>query len=108
MLLKDEKRGPNTDPGTLGFDLSFIREIMTPNGGPFVLLPTGRLLSRKLLEYPDEEFNLTPVKSIWMIKIEARVGCSFPSRAAHRQQGRGVQWELNQNAWKLTNIIEWK
>jgi len=64
-------------PGTLGFDLSFIREVITPNG-------------RTIIDRSKSG------------------GVLFPAAPLIVNKERESQWELNQNAWKLTNIIEWK
>ena len=57
-LEKMESVGRITIPGTLGYDLSYIREILTPNGQdhPFCYQPQD-CFRGILLEYPVEEFQ---------------------------------------------------
>ena len=45
-------------PGTLGYDLSFIREIITPTGRTIRFVTSRKIaFGESLLGYPDEEFQ---------------------------------------------------
>ena len=97
-------------PGTLGFDLSFIREIVTPTGR------TIRFVTNRKIAFGESYWN-TQTKSFDLTAGEITLNDSDKSKSAGvlypaaqliiNKEGE-LQFELNQNAWKLTNIIEWK
>jgi hypothetical protein len=97
-------------PGTLGFDLSFIREIVTPNGR------TIRFVTNREIAF-GESYWSTQTKSFNLTAGEINLnendksksdGVLFPAAQLIVNKEGELQFELNQNAWKLTNIIEWK
>lgn len=97
-------------PGTLGFDLSFIREIVTPNGR------TIRFVTNREIAFGESYWN-TQTKSFNLTAGEINLndkdkskseGVLFPAAQLIVNKEGELQFELNQNAWKLTNIIEWK
>jgi hypothetical protein len=97
-------------PGTLGFDLSFIREILTPNGR------TIRFVTNRKIAF-GESYWSTQTKSFNLTAGEINIndndksksdGVLFPAAQLIVNKEGELQWELNQNSWKLTNIIEWK
>lgn len=97
-------------PGTLGFDLSFIREIITPNGR------TIRFVTNRQIAFGENYWN-TQTKSFNLTAGEINLndkdksksdGALFPAAQLIVNKEGELQVELNQNAWKLTNIIEWK
>jgi hypothetical protein len=97
-------------PGTLGFDLSFIREIVTPNGR------TIRFVTNREIAFGESYWN-TQTKSFNLTAGEINLndkdksksdGVLFPAAQLIVNKEGELQIELNQNAWKLTNIIEWK
>jgi len=97
-------------PGTLGFDLSFIREIVTPNGR------TIRFVTNRKIAFGENYWN-TQTKSFNLTAGEINLndqdksksgGVLFPAAQLIVNKEGELQFELNQNAWKLTNIIEWK
>jgi hypothetical protein len=97
-------------PGTLGFDLSFIREIITPNGR------TIRFVTNREIAF-GESYWSTQTKSFNLTAGEINLddkdrdksgGVLLPAAQLIVNKEGELQWELNQNAWKLTNIIEWK
>jgi hypothetical protein len=97
-------------PGTLGFDLSFIREIVTPNGR------TIRFVTNREIAFGEsywntrtKSFNLTAGEITLSDKDKSKSeGVLFPAAQLIVNKEGELQFELNQNAWKLTNIIEWK
>jgi hypothetical protein len=97
-------------PGTLGYDLSFIREIVTPNGR------TIRFVTNRQIAFGESYWN-TQTKSFNLTAGEINLndkdksksdGVLFPAAQLIVNKEGELQVELNQNAWKLTNIIEWK
>jgi hypothetical protein len=96
-------------PGTLGFDLSFIREILTPTGR------TIRFVTNRKIAF-GESYWSTQSKSFNLTAGEIRIndqdksksdGTLLPATQLIVNKEGELQFELNQNAWRLTNIIEW-
>ena len=109
-LEKMKSVGRITIPGTLGFDLSYIREILTPTGR------TIRFVTNRKIAF-GEAYWSTQTKSFNLTAGEINLddtdksksgGMLFPAAQLIINKEGELQWELNQNAWKLTNIIEWK
>jgi hypothetical protein len=96
-------------PGTIGYDVSFIREILTPTGR------TIRFVTNRKIAF-GESYWSTQTKSFNLTAGEIKLndkdkdksdGVLFPAAQLIVNKEGELQWELNQNAWKLTNIIEW-
>jgi len=96
-------------PGTIGYDLSFIREILTPTGR------TIRFVTNRKIAF-GESYWSTETKSFNLTAGEINIndkdkdksdGVLFPAAQLIVNKEGELQWELNQNAWRLTNIIEW-
>lgn len=109
-LEKMKSVGRITIPGTLGFDLSYIREIVTPTGR------TIRFVTNRKIAF-GEAYWSTQTKSFNLTAGEINLnesdksksdGVLFPAAQLIVNKEGELQFELNQNAWKLTNIIEWK
>jgi hypothetical protein len=109
-LEKMKSVGRITIPGTLGFDLSYIREILTPTGR------TIRFVTNRKIAFGESYWN-TQTKSFNLTAGEINLndndkskseGVIYPAAQLIINKEGEVQFELNQNAWKLTNIIEWK
>jgi hypothetical protein len=97
-------------PGTLGFDLSYIREIATPTGR------TIRFVTNRKIAFGESYWNAQS-KSFNLTAGEIRLndsdksksdGVLYPAAQLIVNKDGELQFELNQNAWKLNNIIEWK
>jgi hypothetical protein len=97
-------------PGTIGYDLSFIREIITPTGR------TIRFVTNRKIAFGEAYWN-TQTQSYSLTAGEIVLndqdknkseGTLFPATQLIVNKEGELQWELNQNPWKLGNIIEWK
>jgi hypothetical protein len=97
-------------PGTLGFDLSFIREIVTPNGRTIRFVTNREIaFGESYWSTQTKSFNLTAGEINLNDKDRSKSeGVLFPAAQLIVNKEGELQFELNQNAWKLTNIIEWK
>ena len=97
-------------PGTLGFELSFIREIITPNGRTIRFVTNREIaFGESYWSTQTKSFNLTAGEINLDDKDRSKSGGAlFPAAQLIVNKEGELQWELNQNAWKLTNIIEWK
>src|SRR5277367_2668520 len=109
-LEKMKSVGRITIPGTLGYDVSFIREIITPTGR------TIRFVTNRKIAFGESYWN-TQTKSFNLTAGEINLndndkskssGVLFPAAQLIVNNEGELQFELNQNAWKLNNIIEWK
>ena len=97
-------------PGTLGFDLSFIREIITPSGR------TIRFVTNRKIAF-GEAYWSTQSKSFNLTAGEINIndqdkskgdGVLYPACQLTINKDGELQFDLNQNSWRLGNIIEWK
>jgi hypothetical protein len=97
-------------PGTIGFELSFIREIITPNGRTIRFVTNREIaFGESYWSTQTKSFNLTAGEINLDDKDRSKSGgVLFPAAQLIVNKEGELQWELNQNAWKLTNIIEWK
>jgi hypothetical protein len=109
-LEKMKSVGRITIPGTLGFDVSYFREILTPTGR------TIRFVTNRKIAF-GESYWSTQTKSFNLTAGEINIndndknksdGVLFPAAQLIVNKEGELQWELNQNSWRLTNIIEWK
>ena len=109
-LEKMKAVGRITIPGTLGYDVSYIREIITPTGR------TIRFVTNRKIAF-GESYYSTQTKSFNLTAGEINLddndksksgGTLFPAAQLIVNKEGELQFELNQNAWKLVNIIEWK
>jgi hypothetical protein len=108
-LEKMRSVGRITMPGTLGFDLSFIREIITPTGR-IIRFVTNRKIAfgESYWDSQTKSFNLTAGEINLNDKDKDKSsGVLFPAAQLIVNKEGELQWELNQNEWKLVNIIEW-
>jgi hypothetical protein len=96
-------------PGTLGYDLSFIREILTPTGRTIRFVTSRKIaFGESYWDSQTKSFNLTAGEINLNDKDKSKgEGVLFPAAQLIVNKEGELQWELNQNAWKLTNIIEW-
>src|SRR6267142_4058184 len=108
-LEKMKSVGRITIPGTLGFDLSFIREIVTPAGRTIRFVTNRKIaFGESYWSTQSKSFNLTAGEITIDEKDKSKSGgVLFPAAQLIVNKEGELQWELNQNGWKLTNIIEW-
>lgn len=108
-LEKMKSVGRITIPGTLGYDLSFIREIITPTGRTIRFVTSRKIaFGESYWDAQTKSFNLTAGEiNINDKEKDKSGGVLFPAAQLIVNKEGELQWELNQNAWKLVNIIEW-
>jgi hypothetical protein len=96
-------------PGTVGFDLSYIREILTPTGRTIRFVTNRKIaFGEAYWDTLSKSFSLTAGEIIINDKDKDKSeGVLFPAAQLIVNKEGELQWELNQNAWRLTNIIEW-
>jgi len=109
-LEKMKSVGRITIPGTVGYELSYIREILTPTGRTIRFVTSRRIaFGEAYWDTQTKSFNLTAGEiNLNDTDKNKSAGLLFPAAQLIVNNEGELQWELNQNAWKLVNIIEWK
>jgi hypothetical protein len=96
--------------GTLGYDVSFIRMTPTPTGRKIRWI-TNRLLRFGEVYYDTQtqSFNLTAGEfDINDTDKSKSTGVLYPACQLAMDKEGQIQFQLNQNPWKLVDIIDWK
>jgi hypothetical protein len=96
--------------GTLGYDVSFIRMIPTPTGRK-IRFVTNRLLrfGEVYADTQSQSFNLTGGEIDLNDQDKSKSsGVLYPAAQLAIDKEGQLQIQLNQNAWKLVDIIDWK
>ena len=96
-------------PGTLGYDVTYIREILTPTGRTIRFVTSRKIaFGEAYWDTQTKSFNLTAGEiNINDKDRDKSDGVLFPAAQLIVNKEGELQWELNQNSWKLTNILEW-
>jgi hypothetical protein len=96
--------------GTLGFDCSYIHMISTPTGRKIVFLTNRQIrMGEAMADSQSESFNLTA--GIFDLNDQDKkksVGVLYPEAQLVIDKEGELQWDLNQNSWRLAGIIDWK
>ena len=108
-LEKMKAVGRITIPGTLGFDVSYIREIKTPTGRSIRFITNRKIaFGESYWSSQSKSFNLTAGE----IRINDQDknksdGVLFPATQLTINKNGEPQWDLRMNPWKLSNVIVW-
>lgn len=97
-------------PGTIGYDLSFIRLIPTPEGRTIKFV-TNRKISfgEAYADSQSQSFDLTAGQLELNDKDKSKsTGALYPAAQLLINKDGDLQLDLNQNAWRLSNFIDWK
>jgi hypothetical protein len=96
--------------GTLGNDCAYIKMIHTPTGRKIVFV-TNRWIrfGEAYYDTQSQSFNLTA----GIIEINDQdksksTGALYPAAQLVLDKTGELQWDLNQNPWKLVDILDWK
>ena len=96
--------------GTLGYDLAYVHMIATPTGRR-IRFVTNRLLrfGEVWADSQSTAYNLTGGEFDLNDTDKSKsTGVLFPmAQLAMDKEGK-LQIELNQNAWKLSDVLDWK
>ena len=95
--------------GTLGYDLSFIRLIQTPTGRK-IRFVTNRLLRFGEVYYNTQTiaYNLTAGEfDLNDSDKDKSAGVLYPAAQLIINKEGQLEFQLNQNPWKLVNIRDW-
>ncbi|MFL6302888.1 MAG: hypothetical protein ACJ72H_05040 [Candidatus Sulfotelmatobacter sp.] len=96
-------------PGTLGYDVTYIREILKPTGRSIRFVTNRKIaFGEAYADTLSRSFNLTAGEfNINDKDRDKSDGVLFPAAQLIVNKEGELQWELNQNSWRLTNILEW-
>ncbi len=95
--------------GTIGYDLSYIRLIPTDTGRK-IRFVTNRLLrfGEVYANTPTTAYNLTAGEFDINDKDKTKSsGVLYPAAQLVINKDGQLEFQLNKNPWKLTNIIDW-
>jgi len=97
-------------PGTLGYDVSFIRMIPTSTGRTIKFI-TNRKISfgEAYADTQSQSFNLTAGQFDLNDQDKSKsTGVLYPATQLTINKDGELQFDLNQNPWRLSNVIDWK
>jgi hypothetical protein len=95
--------------GTLGYDLSFVRMIPTPTGRRIRFVTNRQLTFGEVwADSQSTSFNLTGGEfDLDDTDKKKSTGVLYPAcQLAIDKEGQ-LQIQLNQNAWKLVDVLDW-
>jgi hypothetical protein len=97
-------------PGTVGYDLSFIRNIPTPTGRKIRFITNRKIaFGENYWDTQSRSFNLTAGEiNIDKENKDKSGGVLYPATQLIINKDGELQFDLNQNPWKLTNIVDWQ
>ena len=97
-------------PGTLGYDLSFIRMIPSPTGRTIRFVTNRKIaFGEAYADSQSQSFDLTAGELQLNDQDKSKsAGVLYPACQFTINKDGELQIELNQNAWRLANIIDWK
>ncbi len=96
--------------GTIGYDVSYIRMIPTPTGRKIRFI-TNRQISfaEAWTDSQSQSFNLTGGEIDLNDQDKSKsTGVLFPAAQLVIDKQGKLQIDLNQNSWKLMDILDWK
>jgi len=96
--------------GTLGYDLSFIRLIQTPTGRKIRFVTNRQIrFGEAYFDTQSQNFNLTAGEIDINTQDKSKsTGVLYPAAQLILDKEGQLQINLNQNAWRLSGIIDWK
>jgi hypothetical protein len=95
--------------GTLGYDLSFIREIPTPTGRKIRFVTNRQIrFGEAWADSQSQAYNLTAGEFDLNTEDKSKnTGILYPAAQLIIDKEGQLQFELRQNAWRLSGIIDW-
>jgi hypothetical protein len=96
--------------GTLGNDCSYIKMIPTPTGRKIFFVTNRQIrFGEAFVDSQTQSFNLTAgiIEMNDQDKSKS-TGVLYPAAQLILDKQGELQWDLNQNAWRLVDIIDWK
>lgn len=96
--------------GTLGYDCSFIRMIPTATGRKIVFVTNRQIrFGEAFFDTQSQSFDLTAgILEINDQDKSKSSGVLYPATQLVIDKQGELQWDLTQNPWRLTDLIDWK
>jgi hypothetical protein len=96
--------------GTLGYDCSYIKMIPTPTGRKIVFVTNRQIrFGEAFFDTQSQSFNLTAgILEINDQDKSKSTGVLYPEAQLVIDKQGQLQWDLNQNPWRLNDLIDWK
>ena len=97
-------------PGTLGYDVSFIRMIPTATGRTIKFVTNRKIaFGEAYAQSQSMSFDLTAGQIELNDQDKSKsTGALYPAAQVVINKDGELQLDLNQNPWRLSNIIDWK
>ena len=97
-------------PGTLGYDLAYVRSTPTPTGRKIRFVTNRKIAIREAAQNtPSQAYNLTAGEiDINDPDKDKSAGVLYPAAQLIINTDGDLQLALRKNPWQLTNIIDWK
>jgi hypothetical protein len=96
--------------GTLGNDCSYIKMIPTPTGRKIVFVTNRQIrFGEAWTDSQTMSYNLTAgILEINDQDKSKSTGVLYPAAQLILDKEGQLQWDLNQNPWRLVDLIDWK
>ena len=96
--------------GTIGYDCSYIHMVPTPTGRKIIFVTNRQLrFGEAYFDTQSQAFNLTAGELEMNDQDKHKsTGVLYPAAQLIVNKEGKLQFDLNQNAWKLVDIIDWK
>ena len=96
--------------GTLGYDVSYIRMTPTATGRKIRFLTNRKItFAEDWADSQSQSFNLSAGEIEINDKDKSKsAGLLYPAAQLIIDSQGELQWDLNQNAWKLNTIVDWE
>jgi len=96
--------------GTLGYDVSYIKAIPTPTGRKIRFITNRKItFAEDWSDSQSQSFNLSAGELDINEKDKSKsVGVLYPAAQLIIDSQGELQWDLNQNAWKVNTIADWE
>ena len=96
--------------GTLGYDVSYIRMTNTPTGRKIVFVTNRQIkFGEAFFDTQSQSFNLTAGEfDLNDTDKNKSTGVLYPAAQLTVDKQGQLQMDLNQNAWRLVDVLDWK
>ena len=95
--------------GTLGNDCSYIRMIPTPTGRKIIFVTNRQIrFGEAYFDTQSQSFNLTAgILELNSLDKSKSTGQLYPAAQLILDKEGQLQLDLNQNAWRLSDVLDW-
>src|SRR5580698_2940014 len=96
--------------GTLGYDCAYIRMTPTPTGRKIVFVTNRQIrFGEAFFDTQSQSFNLTAGELDINDQDKTKsTGILYPEAQLVLDKTGQLQWDLNQNPWRLSDLIDWR